>query len=65
MVRFIRKLQHRMTRGGADFYSLAIPPQIAVEMGLPQGGQVAIVVRSVKRGVSEIVLSALIESKKN
>ncbi|OPY53401.1 MAG: hypothetical protein A4E48_00800 [Methanosaeta sp. PtaU1.Bin060] len=59
MVRFIRKLQHGVTRGGADIYSIAIAPQIAVELGLPKGGQVAIEVRAVKRGVSEIVLSAV------
>jgi len=59
MVRFVRTLQHRVTSQGADFYALSIPPQVAEHLGLEQGGQVAIEVRPIKRGKSEIVISKL------
>ncbi len=59
MVRFVRTLQHRVTTTGNDFYALSIPPQVAEALGLKDGGRVAIEVRPLKRGKSEIVLKAL------
>lgn len=59
MVRFVRTLQHRVTAQGNDFYALSIPPQVAEALGLKDGGRVAIEVRPLKKGKSEIVLKAL------
>lgn len=59
MVRFVRTLQHRVTATGSDFYALSIPPQVAEALGLKAGGRIAIEVRPLKRGKSEIVLKAL------
>ena len=56
MVRFVRTLQHRVTAQERDFYALSIPPQVAEALGLQAGGPVAIEVRPIKKGVSEIVL---------
>lgn len=59
MVRFVRTLQHRVTSQGCDFYALSIPPQVAETLGLKDGGRVAIEVRPLKKGKSEIVLKKL------
>jgi antitoxin component of MazEF toxin-antitoxin module len=58
-MRFVRTLQHRVTKSGADFYALSIPPQVAQSLGLQDGGQVAIEVKPIKKGKSEIVLRPL------
>ena len=60
-MRFVRTLQHRVTPQGKDFYSLAIPPQVADALGLKAGGQVAIDVKSVKKGKFEITIRAVEE----
>jgi len=59
MVRFVRTLQRRVTAQGRDFYALSIPPQVAEALGLKDGGQVAIEVKAVAKGKSEIVLIPL------
>jgi bifunctional DNA-binding transcriptional regulator/antitoxin component of YhaV-PrlF toxin-antitoxin module len=59
MVRFVRTLQRRVTAQGRDFYALSIPPQVAHALGLKDGGHVAIEVRPIKKGKSEIVLKKL------
>jgi bifunctional DNA-binding transcriptional regulator/antitoxin component of YhaV-PrlF toxin-antitoxin module len=56
MVRFVRTLQHRVTAQGRDFYALSIPPQVAEALGLKAGGDVDIIVSSVKKGKFEIIL---------
>lgn len=57
MVRFVRTLQHRVTPHGRDFYALSIPPQVAEALGLKAGGEVDIIVSSVKKGKFDVVLS--------
>lgn len=61
MIRFVRTLQHRVTPQGKDFYSLAIPPQVADALGLKAGGLVTIDVKPVKKGKNEIILSKVEE----
>jgi hypothetical protein len=58
MVRFVRTLQHRITKQGSDFYQLSIPPQVAEALDLKDGGYVSISVQPVKRGEVQIVLAA-------
>ena len=58
-MRFVRTLQHRVTKSGTDFYALSIPPQVAQSLGLQDGGQVAIEVKAIAKGKSEIVLRSI------
>ena len=58
MVRFVRKLQHRITKQGRDFYQLSIPPQVAEALNLKDGGPVSIRVQPIKRGEVQIILAA-------
>jgi bifunctional DNA-binding transcriptional regulator/antitoxin component of YhaV-PrlF toxin-antitoxin module len=59
MVRFVRTLQHRVTKQGRDFYALSIPPQVAEALGLKAGGQVSIDVNPIKKGKFEVVLKPI------
>jgi len=58
MVRFVRTLQHRITKQGRDFYQLSIPPQVAEALNLKDGGPVSIRVQPIKRGEVQIILAA-------
>jgi hypothetical protein len=40
MEKFVRKLQHRVTKEGVDFYAISVPPQVAHALGLKDGGLV-------------------------
>lgn len=56
-MRFVRTLQHRVTKQGRDFYALSIPPQVAEALDLKSGGPVVISVQPAKRGKFEITIS--------
>jgi bifunctional DNA-binding transcriptional regulator/antitoxin component of YhaV-PrlF toxin-antitoxin module len=62
MVRFVRTLQHRITKQGRDFYQLSIPPQVAEALGLKEGGPVSICVKYAPKNAIQVTLEAAEEA---
>lgn len=57
-IRFVRQLQHRVTKSGNDFYALSVPPQVARALGLKDGGTCCFEVKPRSRGKIEVTLKA-------
>ena len=61
MVRFVRTLQHRITKQGRDFYQLSVPPQVAEALDLKDGGLVSIYVKYAPKNAVIVTITALKE----
>jgi len=61
MVRFVRTLQHRITKQGRDFYQLSVPPQVAEALDLKDGGLVSIRVKYAPKNAVIVTITALKE----
>lgn len=55
-LKFIRKLQHRVTTRGTDIYTVTVPPEIAQALKLEDGGLCSITIRTWPRCKAVVTL---------